>query len=383
MSRPPLMPGSILGVLGGGQLGRMFAMAAARLGYRVHVFDPDPDAPAAQVAAAHTVAAYADLAAIDSFGRKVDAVTYEFENVPAASAVALHKLRPVCPSPDILATTRNRLSEKHYLQQHHVPVTPFAAADSPNALRAQAQALGGRVIVKTTELGYDGKGQATFSVSDDASALWSALGDPAEVIVEQRINLKSECSVLVARDQYGNTVVYGPFDNTHANHILDVTTWTASPAPETTRAAQDIGVKVADAFLLEGLLCVECFIDQQNNMMVNEIAPRPHNSGHLTIEAHSISQFEQQVRLTAGQQAIKPVPRAPAAAMVNLLGDLWTNGEPHWQAVWAEPGVALHLYGKKTARPGRKMGHLTALAETPEKAATKLLTVRSALLRST
>lgn len=378
----PLPPNATLGVFGGGQLGRMFAQAAARLGYRVAVFAPDDQPPAALVAARHVQAEYADLTAVERFASEVDAVTYEFENVPAATVEAAAARVPVRPSPAILAITRNRVCEKSFLQDHAIPVTPFARVTTSDELAAAVERLGGEAIVKTTELGYDGKGQCAVGAQDDPRAAWQALGRPAELIVEQRISLADECSLLIARDATGQTVVYGPFRNTHANHILDVTTWEAEDTQPWGPAAHAIGQQVADALQLEGLCCVECFVATNGQVMVNEIAPRPHNSGHLTIEACSISQFEQQARLTAGGPAIAPVARAPAAAMANLLGDGWSGGEPDWQRVWQDGAVTLHLYGKSEARPGRKMGHLTALAPTADKARQRVLAARKALWTS-
>lgn len=378
MMRVPLPPGSTLGLFGGGQLGRMFAQAAARMGYHVHVFAPELDAPAAEVARSHTRASYDDLDAVHTFARSVQAVTYEFENVPATAAAALADQVPVRPQPEVLAITRHRLTEKSFLQKHGLPVTPFAPAHNATEL-ADALTRIGASVVKTTEFGYDGKGQMVADRPDQAAAVWPALGAPREVIVEQKVDLAGECSMLVARGASGDCVFYGPFYNTHRNHILDLTVWTANDATPIAKEAQHIARTIAEAFALEGLICVELFIDQQGRLLVNEIAPRPHNSGHLTIEACSVSQFEQQVRLTAGWAPISPIPRGPAAAMVNLLGDLWSAAPPPWQAVLDEPGVSLHLYGKKEARPGRKMGHLTALTEDASSAEKILRRVRAKL----
>ncbi len=375
----PLPPNATLGVFGGGQLGRMFAQAAARLGYRVTVFAPDDQPPAALVAARHVQAEYNDLDAVARFANAVDAITYEFENVPAATVLAAAEQVPVRPHPAILAITRNRIREKSFLQDHAIPVTPFARVTTSDELAAAVVRWGGQAIVKTTELGYDGKGQCGVDAQDDPGTVWQALGRPAELIVEQRITLADECSLLIARDAAGHTVVYGPFRNTHANHILDITTWEADDTQSWGPAAHAIGQQVADALQLEGLCCVECFVATDGQVMVNEIAPRPHNSGHLTIEACSISQFEQQARLTAGGPAIAPAARAPAAAMANLLGDGWCHGEPDWQRIWQDGAVTLHLYGKTEARTGRKMGHLTALAPTAAAARQRVVAARQAL----
>ncbi len=377
MTRPPLPPNHTLGVFGGGQLGRMFAMAAARLGYRVAVYSPEPDCPAAHVSAQFICADYTDEAAVRRFADSVDAVTYEFENVPSDTLRWIGDRVPALPQPDILHTCRHRIREKTFLRDHGIPVTPFKSVTSATELEAAAQRLGGAVIVKTVELGYDGKGQVRFDGSQPAASAWKALGNPATAIAEEVIALEKEYSILVARDTSGTTVFHGPYENTHRNHILDTTVWQANDPSPIANQLREIAAAVALAFDLTGMICVECFLSATGDLMVNEIAPRPHNSGHVSIEAESISQFEQQVRMTAGWPAVAPHPHAPAAAMVNLLGDLWDDGEPDWQAVLDDPRVHLHLYGKQAARPGRKMGHITALADTPSAALQVALAARS------
>ncbi len=395
MNNAPLPFGSVLGVFGGGQLGLMFVEAAQALGYRVHVFAPEQDPPAARMAAHHTCAPYEDEQAVHKFAEAVDAVTYEFENIPPETLRMVAEHLPVRPHPDILAVTRNRLREKGFLKERGIPVTPFAAArsldEAHSLLEGEASAFAQALrrdepaeprtgfILKTTELGYDGKGQVSVPNAGALPAAWDALGHPAEVIVEQRIVLASECSVLIARDAAGQNVLYGPFHNEHRHHILDITTWTADEDAEGARRAREIGLAVAEALDLIGLICVELFVAREGAVMVNEIAPRPHNSGHLTIEACSVSQFAQQALLAAGHGARQWTAKAPAAAMANLLGDLWVNGEPDWSTLDNLPDVTLHLYGKKEARPGRKMGHLTALAETADAARERMLTARRRL----
>lgn len=379
-SAKPLPPASTIGLFGGGQLGRMFAKAAARLGYHVHVYAPEEESPAGEVSLLHTRADYADLDAVRQFAQSVDAITYEFENVLEPTVETANHFAPVRPHTCVLSVTRNRLTEKRFLQSSGVPVAPFYPASSAEQLEQARIGLGGRAVVKTTAFGYDGKGQSMVHAAGESVSAWGKIGTPQEAIVEKFIPFSGECSMLVARSLRGETVFFGPFYNDHKNHILDLTTWSANDDSDVAREAREICAAVADALALDGMICIEFFITE-NGLLVNEIAPRPHNSGHLTLEACSISQFEQQVRLAAGYDPVEPVPRAPAAAMVNLLGDLWENGEPDWASVLARPNVAFHLYGKSAPQPGRKMGHFTVLAETPEKAAEQAMAARNALVR--
>lgn len=371
--------GSTLGLFGGGQLGRMFAKAAARLGYHVHVFAPDEESPAGEVSLQHTRAAYDDLDAVETFAKSVDAITYEFENVLGPTLETADRFAPVRPHTCVLSVTRNRLDEKRFLGKNGVPAAPFCAASSAEELERARVELGGRVVVKTTAFGYDGKGQSMVNSANESPTAWEKIGSPDEAIVEQFIPFEGECSMLVSRSVRGKTIVSGPFYNDHQNHILDVTRWSAIDESPVAREAREICATVADALALDGMICIEFFITK-NGLLVNEIAPRPHNSGHLTLEACSISQFEQQVRLAAGYDPVEPVPRAPAAAMVNLLGDLWEGGEPNWAAVLAQPDVSFHLYGKSAPKPGRKMGHITVLGETADAAAKKAIDARETLL---
>lgn len=379
LSRHPLPTASTLGLFGGGQLGRMFAKAAARLGYHVHVFSPERESPAAEVSARHTCAPYEDLDAVKAFAQSVDAITYEFENVlgPTVETAALYAA--VHPHICVLSVTRNRLTEKSFLQKQGIPVTPFVAVHSARELTEALADFGCPAVVKTTAFGYDGKGQTRVGTPDEAPAAWAAIGSPDEAILEKFISFEGECSMLVARGHTGKIVYFGPFYNQHRNHILDVTTWRHDDNTAVAKQAREICAETAQALDLDGMICIEFFITA-GGLMVNEIAPRPHNSGHLTLEACSISQFEQQVRLAAGYEPQEPVARAPAAAMVNIMGDLWEHGEPDWAAALADPAVCFHLYGKSTARPGRKMGHFTVLGETPEEAAAVALRARESLI---
>jgi 5-(carboxyamino)imidazole ribonucleotide synthase len=376
----PLPTASTLGLFGGGQLGRMFAKAAARLGYHVHLFAPEPESPAAEVCARHTRAPYEDLDAVRRFAQSVDAITYEFENVPDSTVKTAATYAPVRPHPGVLSVARNRLTEKRFLEQHGIPATPYKVARSATDLANALRAFRCPAVVKTTAFGYDGKGQTRIDSPLDASTAWARIGSPDEAIVEKYISFEGECSMLVARGPSGRPVYLGPFHNEHKNHILDLTTWQHDDKTPAARQARSICEGAAEALNLDGLICIEFFITG-NGLLVNEIAPRPHNSGHLTLEAVSISQFEQQVRLTAGYEPQEPAARAPAAAMVNLLGDLWRDGDPDWAAALADPRVCFHLYGKSVPRPGRKMGHLTVLAQTPAEAAAVALQTRHNLTR--
>ncbi len=378
LSRHPLPTASTLGLFGGGQLGRMFAKAAARLGYHVHVFAPERESPAAEVSARHTCAPYEDLDAVKVFAQSVDAITYEFENVPGFTVETAALYAAVRPHPGVLSVTRNRVKEKSFLQKQGIPVTPFRAAHSARELAGARTDFGCPAVIKTAACGYDGKGQARVDTPDDAPAAWAAIGSPDEAVVEKRIVFEGECSMLVARGHTGKTVYFGPFYNQHRNHILDVTVWRHDDNTAIAKQAREICAETAQALDLDGMICIEFFITA-GGLLVNEIAPRPHNSGHLTLEACSISQFEQQVRLAAGYEPQEPVARAPAAAMVNIMGDLWEQGEPDWAAALADPAVCFHLYGKSTARPGRKMGHFTVLGPSPEEAAAVALRARSSL----
>jgi 5-(carboxyamino)imidazole ribonucleotide synthase len=365
----PLRPGATLGVFGGGQLGRMFTHAAQRMGYRVHVFTPHRGSPAGLVAEHEHVGLLSDLRSVASFALSVDAATLEFENVPTESIAAAERYCPVRPGSHVLHTTQHRVREKTFLKEAGVPVGPFAAVNSLDELKAAAKTIGLPAVLKTAQMGYDGKGQRVIKDASQLDSAWSAIG-PGECILEAFIDFTREVSVLVARGVDGETVLYGPIENEHADHILDVS---VLPAPGTTPAiaheAARIATLVAEGLDAVGLLCVEMFQKPDGSLLVNEIAPRPHNSGHLTIEGCRTSQFEQQVRAVAGLPLGSPESLRPAA-MANLLGDLWYDAsgaprEPNWAAALAE-GASLHLYGKESPRPGRKMGHLTILGDTPE-----------------
>jgi 5-(carboxyamino)imidazole ribonucleotide synthase len=360
-------------VLGGGQLGRMFAMAARRLGYRIHTLAPEPDTPTGQVADVEVHASYDDLDAVRAFAAGVDVVTFEFENVPAAAVAAVETHTIVRPGGNALAIAQHRGREKAFLSELGVPVAPFAPVRTLAELEDAVRRIGRPSVLKTAALGYDGKGQVRLDAGTDEVAAWATLGS-REVILEAFVDLACEASVVAARGADGSWSPFDPVENVHRHHILDVS---VAPAdlPSATRAqAVDVTRAVMEALDYVGVLCIEFFVARDGRLLVNELAPRPHNSGHLTIDACRTSQFEQHARAICGMPLGSPALLQPAA-MANLLGDLWANGEPRWAAALAHSNVKLHLYGKSSARPGRKMGHLTALAPTRDEA--RALVVRA------
>ncbi len=375
-----ILPGSTIGVLGSGQLGRMFAIAARRMGYRVHTFSPETDTPTGQVADVEIKAHYDDLNAVRSFASAVDVVTFEFENVPAATAQAAAERAPVRPSGSVLHTTQNRLREKTFLCDHGFPVTPFAAVNSIEDLKDGLSRFGYPAILKTAGFGYDGKGQTKIRSQDQAEAALSSAGKQ-EMILESFVDFANELSVIGARSLRGSFVHWGVIQNEHRDHILDVSIAPANLPPEITGEAVGIARAVLEQLDVVGVLCVEFFLTAGGKLLINELAPRPHNSGHLTFDACVTSQFEQQLRAVCGLPLGSTELLRPAA-MANLLGDLWKDGEPDWAAACAFPNVKLHLYGKLTPKPGRKMGHLTAMAESADEAARLVRAVREVLCKS-
>ncbi len=370
-------PGSTVGVLGSGQLGRMFAIAARRMGYRVHTLSPEYDTPTGQVADKEVQAAYDDLDAVRDFARGVDVVTFEFENVAAAATAAAEEHAPVRPAGSVLHTTQHRLREKGFLSRAGLPVAPYAAVHSLEDLRAALETIGTPAVLKTASWGYDGKGQAKIGEPGDSGSVWRSLGTD-EAILEAFVDFEREVSVVAARGLDGSFAHFGVIENRHSRHILDVSIAPAGVPPEVERAAVEIARAVLEGLGVVGVLAVEMFLTRDGRLLVNELAPRPHNSGHLTFDACLTSQFEQQLRAICGLPLGSPELLRPAA-MANLLGDLWRDGEPDWSAACRFPEVKLHLYGKATARPGRKMGHLTALAKSPEAAVRIVTSAREAL----
>ena len=372
-----ILPGATIGVLGGGQLGRMFAIAARRLGYRVHTLAPEDDTPTGQIADVEINAAYDDLDAVRAFAKGVDVVTFEFENVSAAATAAAEEHAIVRPNGRALFIAQHRIREKSFLADRGLPVTPFAPVRSEDDLREAVAAIGCPAVLKTASFGYDGKGQVPVAKAADAPGAWQAIGQQ-EAILEAFIDLDREISVIAARGVDGAVSHFDPIENAHRHHILDVSVAPSAVAPETSAKAIDVTRAVLEALDYVGVLCVEFFVARDGRLFINELAPRPHNSGHLTFDACRTSQFEQQLRAICGLPLGSPELLQPAA-MANLLGDLWNAGELNWPAALAMGEIKLHLYGKATARPGRKMGHLTAMASASDRARTLVLRAREAL----
>jgi 5-(carboxyamino)imidazole ribonucleotide synthase len=358
----PILPNSTIGVLGSGQLGRMFAISARRMGYRVHTFSPESDTPTGQVADFEICADYEDLDAVREFAKNVDVITFEFENVPFATVEAAENFAPVRPNGEVLHIAQNRLREKNFLARKGFPVAHYRHVKTLEELEKSAAEIGFPAVLKTAGFGYDGKGQATIKSLNDCRNAFEKIG-AAEAVLEAFVDFEKEVSVVAARDLRGNFAHYGVIENAHANHILDVSFAPALVPNKIHEQAVEITRSILEKLDVVGVLCVEFFVTENGELLVNELAPRPHNSGHLTVDACVTSQFEQQLRAVCGFDLGSPEFFAPCA-MANLLGDLWKNGKPNWATVLQAPNIKLHLYGKTVARQGRKMGHLTTLAET-------------------
>jgi 5-(carboxyamino)imidazole ribonucleotide synthase len=372
-----VLPNSTIGVFGSGQLGRMFAIEARKMGYRVHTFSPDTDTPTGQIADIETAADYSDLDTVREFARSVDVVTFEFENVPSATVEAAAEFVEVHPHGEILYTTQNRLREKTFLSQNGFPVAEFRHIKLIEDLYKAANETGLPAILKTAGFGYDGKGQAKIkSMGDIDPAFENLKGNDA--VLEAFVDFEKEVSVVCARASNGDFVHYGAIENEHANHILDISFAPAIVSKKVFNEAVDIARALAETLDYVGTLCVEFFLTRDEKLLVNELAPRPHNSGHLTFGPCITSQFEQQLRAVCGLPLGSTGFYRPAA-MANWLGDIWQHGEPHWSSAIAEPNVKLHLYGKAEPRPGRKMGHLTAVGETATEAVALVRMARRAL----
>jgi 5-(carboxyamino)imidazole ribonucleotide synthase len=362
-ARMPLKPGDTIGILGGGQLGRMLALAAARLGLRCQVFSPDPDSPAFDVVQHATCAEYADVEALELFANDVDVITYEFENVPAAAAMILAARRPVLPGQKILETTQDRLAEKDFVTRLGIGTADYADVTSTESLRAALSRIGLPAVLKTRRFGYDGKGQAMLREGDDIDRVWHELGTRS-AILEAFIPFEREISVIAARSADGRVECFDVTENEHRDHILKVSRAPAAIPEETATQARAIAERIATALDYIGVLAVEMFVlsdPGDRRVLVNEIAPRVHNSGHWTLDGASISQFEQHIRAIAGWPLGKPVRHGPVV-MTNLIGDE-IDDSTRWLTV---PGATVHIYGKGAPRPGRKMGHVTQVGRPPE-----------------
>src|SRR5216684_1253265 len=354
-------PGVVVGILGGGQLGRMLAMAGARLGLKAHIYSPDPESCASDVVRRFTLADYGDEAALDGFAREVDVVTYEFENVPADAALFLASRRPVVPDPSVLATTQDRLVEKDFIAGLGIATAPFVRVDSPAELSRAIETIGRPAVLKTRRFGYDGKGQITIRDGTDLEGAWRGIGGRS-AILESFVDFEREISVVAARERGGRVECFDVTETEHRDHILKVSRVPALVSPAIADAAQAIAETIARAFDYVGVLAVEMFVPRagETAVLVNEVAPRVHNSGHWTLDGASVSQFEQHIRAIAGWPLAKPVRRG-RIEMINLIGE-----EVEEYARWlAEPHAKVHLYGKAHVRPGRKMGHVTCVSLDP------------------
>jgi len=373
------LPGSTIGLMGSGQLGRMFALEARKMGYRIHTFSPDRDTPTGQIADKEFCAPYEEEAAVRSFAAGLDVLTFEFENVPVQSVAWAAEHCTVRPAGSVLHTCQHRLREKEFLRKAGLPIADFAPVSSEADLRAGVQSTGLPAVLKTAAFGYDGKGQKLLRPGADLAAAWLDFqGQPA--VLEAWVPFEREISVIVARSATGQTRTYPVCENVHTHHILDVT---LAPAPlheSIAKAAASLAIRAAESLELVGVLAVEMFLLPEGRILINELAPRPHNSGHFSFDASVTSQFEQQLRAVCGLPLGSTGSLRPAA-MANLLGDLWTNGEPDWVAAAALPEVKIHLYGKASPRPGRKMGHLVAFGPTVEAAADLVREARRRLNR--
>ena len=360
-----ILPGATLGVLGGGQLGRMFTMRAREMGYRVLVLEPDPGSPAGAVGDEHIRAAYDDLEALDRLASRAAAVTVEFENVPAGALERLAARVPVRPAAGAVAVSQDRIREKCFLRDHGFATAQFAVIRRPEELGPAFEAVGAPALLKTSRLGYDGKGQAAVDSLEALQAAFAALGR-VPCVLERRLELERELSVVLVRGADGTVVPFPVGENTHRHGILETTVVPAQVDAPLAREASRLAGEVAARLDYVGVLGVELFV-AAGRLFVNEIAPRPHNTGHYTLDACSVDQFEQQIRALCELPLGTPTLLSPVA-MINLLGDIWNGGTPRWDRALALPGVKLHLYGKAEPRPGRKMGHLNCLASTPREA---------------
>lgn len=365
-----IAPGSTIGILGGGQLGRMLILAGRALGYRFHVFEPTGPCAAGMVADVETNAPYSDLDALRKFAASVDAITLEFENIPAEAIDEISRITPVFPGRDALHVCQHRQREKDFLKSQSLPCVPFEYADSAEALGAALSTVGYPCVIKTAAFGYDGKGQIKLNDASEASSqddLWGRLGSPDRVVVESWIEHTGEFSVICARDASGATQTFPMAENVHVNHILHASIVPARISQTLQERGTRLACEIAEKLGVVGLIAVEFFLHPEGHLVVNEMAPRPHNSGHYSMDACITGQFEQLVRATVGAPFGSSMLLSPCV-MINLLGDLWKNGDPDWAGLLEDRNVKLHLYDKGEARAGRKMGHFTVYAATVEEA---------------
>ncbi|MEI6323549.1 MAG: 5-(carboxyamino)imidazole ribonucleotide synthase [bacterium] len=371
------LPGKTIGMLGSGQLGRMSAMAAKNLGYKVVVYDAVPEGPACSCADLSITAPFTDREALGRFAEEADVVTLEFENIPIAVLEFLETKVPVRPSASVVRICQDRILEKEFLQNNKFPVAPFRVVTSVSELMEGMSDLSAPSILKTAALGYDGKGQVRISPGDDLNSAWGQLSSPRGVL-EKMIPFDSECSVICSRSPHGETRCFPVQENIHRDGILDITIAPACIAADVAANAQQIASSIAEKLGVIGLITVEFFVLPDGSLMVNELAPRPHNSGHHTIETTLTSQFAQHIRAVCGLP-LGPVEMRSPGVMINLLGDLWRREEPDWEPLLSESGLFLHLYGKSKAKPGRKMGHFTLL-ETGGNTRERALALRAQLI---
>jgi 5-(carboxyamino)imidazole ribonucleotide synthase len=360
-----ILPGAVLGVLGGGQLGRMFTVRAREMGYRVIVLDPDHGSPAGAIADHHIAAEYQDAIALEEMAARCAAITTEFENVPADVMATLAEHVPVRPGPEAVAIAQDRIAEKKYLEREGFPTAPFRIVRRADDLTPAWNAVGPPALLKTARLGYDGKGQVSVASPEALTNAFAGFGE-ASCVLERRLDLEAELSVVLARGVDGGIACFPPIENVHIDGILYTSTVPARVTPDLADSAKDLALSLAARLEYVGVMAVEMFVADGGALFVNELAPRPHNSGHFTLDACVTDQFEQQVRTLCGLPLGDPRLISPVT-MINLLGDLWHDGDPAWREALSRHGVKLHLYGKHHPRPGRKMGHLNCLAGSPDK----------------
>jgi 5-(carboxyamino)imidazole ribonucleotide synthase len=372
-----ILPGATLGMLGGGQLGRMFTIAARTMGYHVIVLDPDSDSPAGRMADEHLHAAYQDDWALEQLGKSCDVITTEFENIPADTLRKLAEYCPVRPSAMALELTQNRIREKTFIRETGLQTAPFFAIYDVAEIEEAFNSLSEKAILKRAAFGYDGKGQYVVATVAEAEQAFLAM-DSEPCVLEDRIDLALEVSVVVARSAEGDVQCYPVAENIHVNGILDQSIVPARISSVQADQAREMAMNLADALDYYGVMAVEFFVTRSGDLLVNEIAPRPHNSGHYTLDACVTSQFEQQVRMVCGLPFGDTGLLSPVV-MVNLLGDIWGDSSPHWEGLLEHPSAKLHLYGKREARPGRKMGHYCVLAENQESAITQAESIMKVL----